>query len=306
MVGIGAFMIFPLIFVLGLIIVFSNDVDTETVREGSYFETVAVIPLDGVIVSSTADAGFSSNYITDEDFVESLNKSMENSDVKAIIIEVNSPGGEVVASDNMYRAVKKAADRKKKPVYIYISGLAASGSYYVSAGGTKIIAHPSSIIGSIGVISQVMDTDGLYNKLGIKVKTFKTGDFKDSGAFFRKETAKESEKMMMDILNESLELFITSVAEGRHVSKEDVRKIANGKVFSASEAKELKLVDSIGTMDDVVYMISKDLALKNPNIVRYERKKSFWTSLQEKVDMMINSMSPFNQQANLYYLWSVE
>ena len=168
---------------------------------------------------------------------------------RAMVVDIDSPGGSVAASDYLYRSVARVAE--EKPVVAIIRGVGASGSYLIGCAAQRIIAIPGSLVGSIGVISITPVLEELLKRLGISVSVSKSGDFKDMGAFWRSATDEERRKMQ-SIINESHDEFVSIVAQERQMDKEAVRGIATGEVYRAPRALELGLVDELGDLDRAV------------------------------------------------------
>ncbi len=236
-------------------------------------EKIAVIEVKGVISLDETDGFFSTSTTTPEKFKRFFEKALADEDVKAIIIEINSPGGSVVASDEIANMIKKA----NKPVVAWIGEMGTSGAYYVASACDYIVASKGSLTGSIGVISVFTDYSGLLKKLGINVTVIKAGKYKDMGSGYRPLTEEEIE-MLENISYQIYELFIEEVAENRNLSKEYVKKIAEGRLYTGIQAKEVGLVDDVGTKEYAIE-VAKKLAniTKEPEVIYYRER----TFLQE-------------------------
>lgn len=173
----------------------------------------------------------------------------KNDRIRALVLDIDSPGGGVSASDYLYRSVLKVAERK--PVVASIRGLGASGAYYISCAANKIVATPGAIIGSIGVISVRPALQELLEKVGVGVNVNKSGPYKDMGAFWRDATDEEQGKMQ-ELIDESYDTFVSIVAQGREMAEAKVREVATGEVFWAPKAKELNLVDELGDLQTAI------------------------------------------------------
>jgi protease-4 len=198
----------------------------------------------------------------------------ENDSVKSVVIDVDSPGGTVAASDYLHRSVRKLAE--KKPVVAFIRGTGASGGYMVACGATKIVALPTAMVGSIGVISVRPLVYELLDKVGVRMSVTKSGRLKDMWSAFRESTEEEKQREQA-LLDEFYETFIRVVAEGRKLPPDDVRALATGEVFTAARAKEMKLLDELGDLDSAIDAAA-ELA-KTPRKVRYFRPKRNLRSL---------------------------
>lgn len=248
-----------LLFALGffaLVSSFKPESTEEAIESGK--DKVAVIELKGVIISS-------------EDIVRQIKKYVKSSAVKAIVLYVDSPGGGVSASEEIFQELKKA--REKKPVVISMGSVAASGGYYVSLGGSKIVANPGTITGSIGVIAQFPNMKKLLDKIGVDFEVIKSGKFKDSGNPYRGLT-EEEKKYLQSVINDVYEQFVNHVVEERKLKKEDVLKIADGRVFTGKQAFSMGLVDTLGTLEDAIKIAGDMAGIKGePKVVKERKKK---------------------------------
>ncbi len=235
---------------------------------------VAIVRLEGVI-----------DEVSKREFQDLLKEALDRDDIAGIVISINSPGGSVVPSQELYDFIMKA--KSKKPIYSYISSIGASGAYYVAASTDKIYAERGSLVGSIGVIFTIPELEKLVEKIGIRMVVVKSGKFKDTGSPFREMTEEDRryvEKLVMDVYNQ----FVEDVSKGRKLPIGSVRELADGRVFTGVEAKRLRLVDEVGTMDDAVLDISKRLgyskALETEVI---EKREEFWEKFRSIVTISI-------------------
>ncbi|SEJ67495.1 protease-4 [Cyclobacterium xiamenense] len=236
---------------------------------------VAVIVADGEIVGGEAP-----DQIGSEAFLKEIRKARKNKDIKAIVLRINSPGGSVVASEVIWRELSEA--QKEKPLIASMSNYAASGGYYIAAPADTIIAQPNTITGSIGIFGITFNAQGLLNnKLGITTDVVTTGTYSD----FLNPTKSMSdmEKAIMQTkVEEGYETFITRVAEGRTMSREDVMAIAGGRVWSGVAAKEVGLVDVLGGLDEAIRIAAAKAGLEEEyRVVYYPKQKSFLEQLME-------------------------
>ncbi len=225
------------------------------------------LDLEGII-SSMSTGGFLEEALPSVDGIKrELEQAVEDSEVKAIVLRINSPGGEVTASDTIYNAVKKAS--AKKPVVVYMDSVAASGGYYVACGATKVVASETTLTASIGVIMESMSYHELFGKVGLGSQTFSSGAFKDtlSGA----RPMRDDEKVYIQALvNDMYDRFLGIVSEARKVPKDVLKStVADGRVVTGRQALTAKLVDQIGYIEDA-YALAKDLG-KAPDaaVVKY-------------------------------------
>ncbi len=233
-------------------------------------DRVAVIKISGVISMDSGEGVFSTEATTPEEFKSQLDRALSDGSVKAILIEINSPGGSVVASEEIAEAIKEA--KQKKPVVAWLGEIATSGGYYVASASSYIVADPGTITGSIGVISVFPEYSRLLEKLGINMTVIKAGEYKDFSTGYRPLT-EEERRMVEDIIYDFYEQFIAEVAQNRNLSVEHVKRIAEGRIYSAKRAKELGLVDEVGTRRVAVEKAAELAGIKGkPQLVTYERK----------------------------------
>jgi protease-4 len=209
-------------------------------------DAVALIQLQGSIGTGAQDY-FTTTGITPDRVRSLLDQATANASVKSVVVRINSPGGSGVASDEIYQALLSF----EKPVVISMADTAASGGYYIACGGDYIIAHPDTLTGSIGVISQFLTFEGLLDKVGVDAVVIATGPRKDIGSPFREMTEEEKE-LWADILDQVYDDFVDVVVEARGLSETTVRELADGRVYTGQQAKDLGLVDAVGTRDDAI------------------------------------------------------
>jgi len=229
---------------------------------------VGVIDIFGAISDATSAA-----------VIKQLDKWAENNSIKAIVIHINSPGGGVAPSQEIYDAVLRA--REKKPVVASMASVAASGGYYIACAADRIIANPGSLTGSIGVIFQFHTFELLMQKIGMGTETVKSGELKDVGSYSREMTEEEA-LMLRAVVMDTYEQFVEAVAEGRSKTKEEIYPLADGSIFTGLQAYNLGLVDTLGGLHEAV-QLAADLAHIDgkPKVVRpIERKDvSIWDVL---------------------------
>jgi protease-4 len=228
---------------------------------------IAVIPLSGTIDSQEGSSLLGST-ITPELVREYLGRAERDAAVKAIVLRIDSPGGTVAASQQILNEIEKVSE--EKPIVVSIDNMAASGGYYISTGADMIVILPTAQTGSIGVISQIPNIEGLYDKLGIKIQTFKGGRYKDMYRGLR-ELTPEEEEILQDMVDEYYQHFIQVVADGRGLSTDDVRDLATGQVYSGIEASKLGLVDELGDLDAALNLTAELAGLERYVVEYYER-----------------------------------
>jgi len=236
---------------------------------------IAVIPLTGVI-SGVSNPLLYGQVITPDLVREQLKKVEEDAAVKAIILRVESPGGEVAPCQEILEEIEKA--KGSRPVVVSMGSMAASGGYYISCEADKIVALPGTLTGSIGVIAQIPSIKGLFDKLGIEMQTFTGGEHKDMYSGYRNLTVEEQE-MMQSLVNEYYDQFVETVAQGRGMSTETVKGLATGQLYTGIEAKELGLVDELGGLDKAVEVAANLSGVVSPQVKYY--KPSPLSILQE-------------------------
>ena len=222
-----------------------------------FSEKIGVIPVEGTISSS-------------QTVTSQLVEFRKDAGIKAIVLKVNSPGGAIAPSQEIYREIEKTIPVKK--VVVSMGTVAASGGYYIAAAANKIVANPGTITGSIGVIMEFVRVEDLLTKIGVDLEIMKSGEFKDIGSPDRKLTQREREilnAMIMDMQNQ----FVEAIVRGRGLSLEEVQRIADGRIFSGARARELGLVDVLGNFQDAVE-ITKELAgIKGDVTLVYAKKR---------------------------------
>jgi protease-4 len=206
-----------------------------------------------------------------------LTRAEEDKAVKAIVLRIESPGGEIEPCQEILAEIERV--KETKPIVVSMGGTAASGGYYISTKADKIVALPTTMTGSIGVISQVTNIEGLLEKLGIQIETFKGGKYKDMYSGYR-ELTPEEEEIMQGMIDEYYQHFIDVVAEGRGLSQEEVKNLATGQLYTGTEAKELGLVDELGDLNTAINLAA-ELAGIEALIVEYYQppRLTLWSLL---------------------------
>jgi len=244
---------------------------TSGYLEGVSFENeIALIPVKGEIISDPESSSPVSTKLSAMEIVDSIRDAEEKPRVKAILLEINSPGGSVVAS----RQIVKKILETEKPVIAWISDVGASGGYYVAAATDHIVADPDSITGSIGVVAVFPNIEGLLDILGIKVKTVKTGPHKTIGDIFEPLTL-EQEKMLQQLLNEAFKRFkedIISLREGK-LNLDDFEIITDGRILSGSQAQKIGLVDELGTRELAFQIAAEYAGIESYKVLDYSKKE---------------------------------
>ncbi len=228
---------------------------------------IAVIRLSGFI-TNVGSSLLSGATITPDLVRDYLTKAEGDKAVKAIVFHIESPGGEIAPCQEILWEIERIGEAKT--VVVSMGGTATSGGYYISTKADKIVALPTTMTGSIGVISQITNVEGLLEKLGIEIETFKGGVYKDMYRGFREMTQEEKE-IMQGTIDEFYELFIEVVAEGRGLDKEGVRNLATGQMYTGAAAKELGLIDELGNLDTAINLTAEIAGIEDP-VVEYYRQ----------------------------------
>jgi len=264
------FSLFILIFIISLLFVFFQ----KNIPIG---ERVALIRVEGPILDS-------------KDTIDELKEHLKDPSIKAIIMRIDSPGGAVAPSQEIYEEVRKAVAKKK--IVVSMGSVAASGGYYIASPATRIVANPGTLTGSIGVIMEIPNFAGLMNKLGIKSEVVKSGRHKDIASVFR-GIKKEDREILQNVLDNVHDQFILAVAEGRKMLLEDVRKIADGRVFTGEQALKVGLIDEIGNLEDAVKVAGKLSGIKGePEVVSKKERFSFRDLLKGSIPKELTDVFP--------------
>ena len=218
---------------------------------------VALIRIEGMIMDS-------------KDTVEEIKEYARDPFTRAIVLRIDSPGGAVVPAQEIYKEIRKAV--QKKNVIVSMGSVAASGGYYIASPATKIIANPGTLTGSIGVIMEVPNMEGLMDKLGIKTEVVKSGRHKDMASVFR-GIGPEERMILQEVLDDVHEQFIKSVAEGRKMIYDDVKKIADGRIFTGEQALKVGLIDELGSLEDAVHVAAQLSGIEGEPVVVSKKER---------------------------------
>lgn len=245
--------------VMGLIIIFRSSMEKESSSQKYIKDKIAVVELVGEIYFRDSTSSFIKKDV--EYYVTKLTNLFKRKDVKGIVLKINSPGGSVAAVQRLYHQIIKLKSQYNKPVVCYVSELCASGGYYVASTCDKIVSCEGGVIGSVGVLLQVGNISGLLKKIGVNIEVIKSSKYKDVGSMFR-EMLPEERQMFETLVNTAYEQFISAIIEGRKLSREEVMKFADGRVFIAPQAVELKMIDGIGDEEDAIEEVKKLAKIK--------------------------------------------
>ena len=278
-----------------------------------WFESnrIALIDVDGFLSTSSSDGLFALGGTTVADLKEKLKFAEQDGGVRAVVLRINSPGGEATASDMMYKELEEFRARTGKPVVACMMSLAASGGYYVAAGADVIIAAPTTVTGSVGVIMQFINVEGLFDKIGLRSEVIKSGEKKDIGSPYRVLTPEERE--MLQGINRSLfDQFVAAVRKGRpQMTEEDVKAVSDGRILTAQQAQALHMVDGIGYMSDALATARKMAGIQTADVILYTAYPSYNSNIyaalgggnapmmEEAVKLLLKRRGPM-----FLYLWS--
>ncbi|MGO9015763.1 MAG: signal peptide peptidase SppA [Dissulfurispiraceae bacterium] len=251
----------------------------------SFGDKVALVRVEGPIIEAKS-------------IIDELDGYKKDNSIKAIVLRVNSPGGGVVPSQEIYDEVKRLAAKKK--VVVSMGSLAASGGYYISAPATKIVANPGTLTGSIGVIMEVPNVKVLMDKIGVKTEVIKSGKHKDIASPFR-GIGKEDRAILQGVMDDVHEQFISAVSEGRKMSIDKVREIADGRIFSGSQAIKAGLVDELGDLDDAIKTAARMAGIKGePEVITKKEKNHILDLLSGRIQEGVSKILPSPELKYMY------
>lgn len=266
----------------------------DTTSQGSVIseggsDKIAVIKIEGMImdVESSTDL-WGTSYASSQQISKYMDYVLEDNDVKAVILSMDTPGGDVYASDVIYEKVKEV-QASGLPVITLMRNTAASGGYYIAAPSDKIIANQLTITGSIGVLAQFQSLEGLYEKLGIETRTIANSgaDYKTGEGLFDEDPSGEEDLIYQRIIDEVFDRFVAIVAEGRDLTKSEVLEIADGRIFTGKQAIDVGLIDQLGDYDDAIAAAEEEAGISNATVIEYEAD-DFWSMLAGYVGNIAN------------------
>lgn len=240
---------------------------------------------------------------------EELIKAEKDDTVRAVILRINSPGGTITASDILYREILDFKRRQRIPVIASIMDVGASGGYYVALAADKIVAHPTSVTGSLGVVMLAVNAQGLMEKIGISPLAIKSGDKKDAGSPFRPLTPEER-TIFQGVIDDMYGRFVRLISESRRIPEDRVRSFADGRIYTAEQALALGLIDRVAYLDDVVLMAKRAANLDEARVVMYHRPKEYVSNIYSAAPTGTLPETSLGQLASLltggprfFYLW---
>jgi protease-4 len=283
------FMVFGVL--LGLFVISVGIFFYFVSRDESFWggDKIAVIEVKGVLLDP-------------QPTIEKLTRFRKSKEVKVVILRIDSPGGGVGPAQEIYAEVKKT--QKEKKVLASVGSVAASGGYYIACAADTIMANPGSITGSIGVIVESLNVEELLKKIGLRSNVIKSGKHKDIGSPMRPMT-EEDRRLLQGVLDNIHEQFIQAVAEGRSLPVEKVRPLADGRIFSGQQAKDLGLIDTLGTLEDAIALAAEIGGIKGEPEIIYPEKKRFSLLdyfLQESLQRALENVRESLSQPNFLFL----
>ena len=271
-------------------------------------DKIAVIPVEGRIASADSSVPGTRPPVTPEGLADALRQAAEDGSVQAVVLEVNSPGGGVTASDVMHQGILDFKERTGKPVVVSMGDVAASGGYYISTAADWIVANETTLTGSLGVFIPLLNFSEAADKYGVTQEYIKSGKFKAIGNPWDKLTSEERE-IYQSIVQDDYNEFVEVIVEGRELPEERVREIADGRVYSGLQAKELGLVDEFGGLDEAARASRRLADVEEATVVRYVQPPSLTETLlarlapQEPEAVQIMEEAGLDLEAKPYYLY---
>ena len=243
---------------------------------------IAVVPVEGTIAPADNTLGGTQPTTTPEGLTDALRQAGQDTNVVAVVLEINSPGGGVTASDEMHQSILDFEENTGKPVVVSMGDTAASGGYYISTAADRIFAHETTLTGSLGVIILLPNFAEAAEKYGIKQVAIKSGKYKDMGSAFREMTPDERE-IFQSIVDDLYSEFVEVISEGRGIPEDRVREIADGRIYSGVQAKKLGLVDSLGDLDEASATVGRLAGAKDTTLVRYVQAPTLFETVLARV-----------------------
>jgi len=284
--------------------------DEETV-EGSGTAKILLLDLSGVLSEETPTLTLTApppRVPLLARVREELQRAEKDERIKAVIVRINSPGGTITASDILYREIRTFKERKKVPVIAAIMDVGASGGYYAALAADQILAHPTSVTGSIGVVMLTLNAQGLLEKIGVAPLAIKSGGLKDAGSPFRALTDEER-VVFQKMIDEMFARFVGLIVEARKIPEAQVRQLADGRIYTAEQARALGLVDRLGYLDDAVQMAKDAAGIAQARVVMYHRPREYRTnyysaaSAPPAAESALAHLAALAAGPRFFYLW---
>ncbi len=287
LLGGGAFVLL-VVTLLAVMVTTSDDEGTQF----GFSDRIQVVDIEGELVDS-------------REVIQQLKRFEDSNSVKAILLNINSPGGGVAVSQELYTEIKRLREKKGKTIVAYMSSTGASGAYYMSCAANKIIANPGTVVGSIGVFAEWTNYGCLMEWAKIKDIVFKSGEFKDTGSPSRPLTDREK-TYFQSLIDDMYVQFVEAVASGRHMEIQDVRALADGRVYTGRDAKEKKLIDETGNFQDAVDLTAKLAGISGkPRLMQASRQRvTLWDVLTGDLSRIMPFQSTaLKSELHFQYLW---
>ncbi len=283
----------------------------EITVEGKGRQKILIIDISGTITSEKRRSLIGPDSEPDSLVArlrEELEKASEDKRIKAVILRINSPGGTVTACDIIHREIIRFKKKRNVFVAACLMDMAASGGYYIASSADAIIAHPTTVTGSIGVIAMKFNMKGLMDKIGIEEESIKSGDKKDIFSYWRGIT-EEERRIMQGIIDSLHGQFIKAVDEGRkNLSADEIKLLADGRIYTAQQALGHKLIDGIGYLDDVIGMTTKVAGLDQARVIAYHRPDTYKSNIYSQASINIFGIGDNNilefLPVRFLYLWN--
>ena len=298
----------------------TNSLQEITVEKGTRgHDKIAMIEVEGMLMNAKSGGFLQPTENPLSLFKQQMDVAAKDKDVKAVLLRVNSPGGTVTTSDAMYEIIMRFKKKTRKPVVASMQEVAASGAYYVSLASDRMIAQPTTVVGSIGVIFNTFDFSGTMDKIGAQANAIKSGPLKDMGSPFKHITPEER-AVMQGIVDEYYARFLDKLTTHRQLPSSPIREtLTDGRVFSGLRAKELGLVDDVGLLDDAIAQARKMADAPGARVIMYKRPFGYRGSIYATADAPLPQASEAGARGNVtklelpggpwlptgfYYLWN--
>lgn len=285
----------------------------ERVLSVGNVEKVLLLEINGVIGSGELpDLSNRETVPLEAQLKEQLILAEQDPSIRAVVLKINSPGGEVTLTDILHHELSEFRKRSQIPLVASISSVGASGGYYIALAADEIVLHPTGIVGSIGVMMMLFNAEGLLEKIGVQSNFITSGELKTIGSPLKKMTPKEK-KILQEILDYQYEQFLQIVARGRNLSMEQVKPLADGRIYSSPQAKENQLVDQIGYLQDAINVAATKAGITNPTIIKYQRGGTYSNNIYAQfpnspteVHLLHIDLPSVHQYGSptFWYLWS--
>lgn len=285
-------------------------------------DKILLLDISGLITSEQFSGWLGEQTSTVADVRDALDKALKDRHIKAVVLRVDSPGGEVTASDIIYEQIKRFKQKRaeqERPVVVLASllGQATSGAYYIALAADKIYAHPTCVTGAIGVTATFPDLSGLTRKIGVNMRVIKSADLKDLGSIWR-DFSPEERRILQQTIDEMHQRFVRLVAENRsQLDRETVLRLADGRIYTARQAEQLGLVDGIAYLDEVIDEAKSLAGIRDADVITYKRKSAFEGSIYSRsvsprpratpnislIQVNADGILGLLRRGGFYYLW---